>query len=199
MVESERPPPGMPAQASTAETLVKLVAREAWCVCGLSFKEQRIYTNCRRPLSGKRENFRPHLNQKKADTWGSPRPDSPHDDDVFHPLHATIISSLGLGRAPRSSRWKEKSFRGSNARDHLDGWSCTEGGATLIISAATTLPGLGLERAPPPIAIQVTPRKKGKKKASIVGFEPGSSGSKLLAQPTALSRFVQYLVEVTYL
>ena len=28
------------------------------------------------------------------------------------------------------------------------GWSCTKGGVELIISAATTLPGLGLERTP---------------------------------------------------
>ena len=30
------------------------------------------------------------------------------------------------------------------------GWPCTKGGVTFIISAATTLPGLGLERPPPP-------------------------------------------------
>ena len=36
------------------------------------------------------------------------------------------------------------------------GWSCTKGGATFIISAATTLPGLGLEGPPHPIGWSCT-------------------------------------------
>ena len=45
------------------------------------------------------------------------------------------------------------------AQSKQKGWSCTKGGATFIISAATTLPGLGLERPPHPIAVQVTQPK----------------------------------------
>ena len=53
------------------------------------------------------------------------------------------------------------------------GWSCTKGGLELIISAATTLPGLGLERAPHPTAVQVTQPKPLKKISSYRGVNPG--------------------------
>ena len=61
-------------------------------------------------------------------------------------IYAKSTQTVMAQRLRRRTRTRQ--VAGSNPGEC--GWSCTKGGVELIISAATTRPGLGLERPPTP-------------------------------------------------
>ena len=90
---------------------------------------------------------------------------------VAHDLHHHFVRLRFSRRMPLFNvhSWVVLNHRGR-------GWSRTKGGVTLIMSAATTLAGVGLERPPPRSGSGHTQENMGGKKTAT-GFEPGTTCS----------------------